>query len=391
MGTVYLHIGMPKTGTSALQMFLPQNNQQLHKNNFDYPSMPFRFKNVGARRNAHFLTLWAEKEAAKEWEQGFSVVADSLENFDNIILSDENIWTQQRKEGFWEEAIQGMARIGAKLSVIVYLRRQDEQVESNWNQKVKDAKTRLELSFEQFMQAEGYHYMPFDYGKALDRIVSYVGRENLTVRVYEKQQFVGGNLFSDFLDAISLGFSEEYVLPDYVANVRLPNSAVEIKRMINSAYRDEDVPDFYRDIISRVFGMKELQELPERDTSMFSTEMRAQFMAKYEEENAYVARKYLNRSDGILFRGDISTLKQWQMNDHDILMDMIRIFAAEGVTLYKRQVEMEKKSRELDAKLAAIEEKSNSLFSILSKQVEELYNSAPFRLYRMVRDKKDGK
>ena len=391
MSKVYLHIGMPKTGTSALQMFLPKNNEILHKYGFDYPLMPFRFKNVGPRRNAHFLTLWKEKDPAPEWKKGFSVVKESLTKYENVILSDENIWTQQRKENFWEEVTAGMSAIGAELVVIVYLRRQDEQVESNWNQKVKDQKTRIELSFADFMEQGGYRYMPFQYGNALDRISSYVGREHLVVRVYEKQQFVAGNLFADFLDVLGLGFSDEYLPPDFTANVRLPNSAVEIKRMINSAYRDEDVPDFYRDIISRVFGMKSIQEMPERDTSMFSREQRESFMKEFEEGNTYVAREYLGRSDGVLFRQDASALKQWQMDDHEILMDMIRIFAAEGVTLYKRQMEIDQREKALNERLDRLEKAGIFKFEAIAKKVEEIYNSMPFRAYRKLRDRKDGK
>ncbi|MBR1629249.1 MAG: polysaccharide pyruvyl transferase family protein, partial [Lachnospiraceae bacterium] len=249
--------------------------------------------------------------------------------------------------------------------------------------------TRITTSFERFMAEEKYRYMPFQYGEALDRISSYVGKEHLKVRVYEKQQFVAGSLFADFLDVLGLGFSEEYALPDYTPNVRLTNSAVEIKRMINSAYVGEDVPDFYRDIISDVFGMKQIKEMPERDTSMFSPELRASFMKEFEESNAYVAREYLGRKDGVLFRGDTASLPQWQMDDHAILMDMIRVFAAEGVALYKRQQEIEKREKALDAKLEKLEKSGLLEAKGLSQKVEELYNSLPFRAYRSLRDKKD--
>ena len=382
---------MPKTGTSALQMFLPQNNEVLHAKGLDYPLMPFRFKNVGPRRNAHFLTLWNEKDTAEEWSVGLSEVKKSLDQWGKAILSDENIWTRQRKDGFWEDVLGALSSLGAEAHVIVYLRSQDDQVESNWNQKVKDQKTRITTSFEQFMAEEQYRYMPFQYGEALDRIRDYVGMDRLHVRVYEKQQFAGGSLFADFLEVIGLGYSDEYTLPEYTANVRLPNSAVEIKRMINSAYKEEEVPDFYRDIISRVFGMKQITEAPEHDTSMFSPELRRSFMSQYEEGNAYVAREYLGRSDGVLFRGNLAALPQWQMNDHEILMDMIRIFAAEGVELYKRQQDLMKKEAEIDVQLKRFEKGGSFSLETLSKKVEELYNSLPFRAYRMLRDRKDGK
>ena len=399
--TVYLHIGMPKTGTTALQMFLPENEALLNEKGFTYPMMPFRFENIGIRRNGHFLTVWDNKENMPEWGQGFSVVKEALQKFDNVILSDENIWSRQRLDNFWEDGLAEFEKIGAKVRVIAYLRSQDDQVESNWNQKVKDKKTRMKITFEKFMEEERYWYMPFHYNEVLDRISSYIGKDNLTVRVYEKQQFIGGSLFADFLDAIGLGLTEDYKLPDYVPNVRLPNTAVEIKRLINLAYKDEDVPDFYREIISRVYEMKAIQEAPKRDTSMFSPVMREKFMAQFAEGNAYVAREYLHRADGVLFRGELSSLKQWKMDDHEILMDMIRIFAAEGVYQYKRHEDLRTSVRQLRAYTKKLEERSNRRHErikeqikdlpTLAAQIREIYNSVPFRAYRKLRDKKDGK
>ena len=401
MSTVYLHIGMPKTGTSALQMFLPMNQEQLQKKGFFYPEMPFRFPNVGIRRNGHFLTLWENKADAPEWEQGFLAVQEALREHENIILSDENIWSKQRLDRFWEEVMEGFAGIGAKLKVIAYLRSQDDQVESNWNQKVKDKKTRMQITFAQFMKEERYYYMPFDYGKVLDRISSYIGRDNLIIRVYEKQQFVGGSLYADFLDALGLGFSEEYELPEYAPNVRLPNTAVEIKRLINAAYEGEEVPDFYREIISRVFGMKAVEEAPEHQTSMFSASQRERFMSRYAEGNAYVAKEYLHRADGVLFRGDLSHIPQWKMNDHEILMDMIRIFAAEGVYLYNRETRIKQREIDFEKKVREHEKKMDERYKEFQKEREhvkeleglvgELYNSAIFRWYRKLRDRKSDK
>ncbi len=398
MGTVYLHIGMPKTGTSALQMFLAQNQQLLNQKGFSYPDMPFSFQNVGQRRNAHFLTLWEHKDDAKEWQQGFVIVREEFRSYDKVILSDENIWSRQRLDDFWESVTEGFSQIGADIRVIVYLRSQDDQVESNWNQKVKDKKTRMQISFEQFMEEERYYYMPFDYKSALDRIASYVGKDNIIVRVYEKQQFLGGNIFSDFLSAVGLELTDDYELPEYAANVRLPNSAVEIKRLINSAYEGEEVPDFYREVISRAFGMKTIQEAPEHDTSMFSPVMREKFMSKYAAGNAAVAREYVHHADGILFQNNLTQKKQWKMDDHEILMDMIRIFAAEGVYQYNRATRLKARLIKLEKQTAAERDRDRKTIEALKEradktenEVKQMYNSAIFRWYRKLRDKRDKK
>ena len=255
----------------------------------------------------------------------------------------------------------------------------------------------MQITFEQFMEEERYYYIPFDYGQVLDRISSYVGRENVIVRVYEKQQFSGGSIFADFLEAIGLELSDEYELPEFTPNVRLSNTAVEIKRLINSAYEGEEVPDIYREIISRAFDMKHRMEIPERNSSMFSPALREKFMSKYADSNKYVAREYLHRADGVLFRDNLAATPQWKMDDHEILLDMIRIFAAEGVYLFNRETRIKEMEQELDRKLREFKKLSNKQYlettgrlNKLDSLVGELYNSLPFRIYRKLRDKKQN-
>ena len=69
-------------------------------------------------------------------------------------------------------------------------------------EKVKEKKTCMTETFEEYIDSGMYEYMPFHYDEGIDRVAQRVGKENLIVRVYEKQQFVGGSLFSDFLRTI---------------------------------------------------------------------------------------------------------------------------------------------------------------------------------------------
>jgi hypothetical protein len=55
MTTLYLHIGMPKTGTTAIQNFLTDNAEALKKYGICYPDLGFRYPSIGIPRNAHFL------------------------------------------------------------------------------------------------------------------------------------------------------------------------------------------------------------------------------------------------------------------------------------------------------------------------------------------------
>ena len=97
---LYLHIGMPKTGTSSLQLFLMQNPEALAQNNCSYPMMPGRYPMVSLNRNAHFLVGKimnadgsADMEKTKEIEkQSFELLEQAFQRTDRVILSDEAIW-----------------------------------------------------------------------------------------------------------------------------------------------------------------------------------------------------------------------------------------------------------------------------------------------------------
>ncbi|MBQ9632973.1 MAG: hypothetical protein IJV04_08705, partial [Lachnospiraceae bacterium] len=64
--------------------------------------MPFSFETISDNRNGHFLVKWRKKKKFPEWEQGFSIVAEAAKKYENILLSDEALWSVQRHKGFWK-------------------------------------------------------------------------------------------------------------------------------------------------------------------------------------------------------------------------------------------------------------------------------------------------
>ena len=372
MKTLYLHIGTAKTGTTSLQKFFAINRELLKKKGYDFPEMPFSFEDVGQKnRNGHFLTLFGEDDPEDKWQQGFATIKEAFLKSEKVIISDEQIWIVQVKDGFWESVCAEAKRMGAALKVIVYLRRQDEIAESHWNQKVK-GRPKLSSTFMEFIHEGGYDFFPLNYGKTIDHVASHVGKENLRVRVFERQQFAGGSLFTDFLEFLGLGLTEEYKMPGHVSNLRLPDNVVEIKRLINSieSYQKEAIPNFYWDAIRQAYGLGTMKEIPVHKSSMFSPEERREYLEQFSEGNAHVAKEYLGREDGTLFYGEVSSLPKWEPNERDMLIDMIRVFAGADTYLFARQEELSKQLEQTNQKLV------------------EIYNSAPYRMLRKIIRKK---
>ena len=59
MTTVYLCVGLQKTGTSALQKFLRMNEAELMKQGYCYPLLKLEIDKKYNDRNGHFLVYRA--------------------------------------------------------------------------------------------------------------------------------------------------------------------------------------------------------------------------------------------------------------------------------------------------------------------------------------------
>lgn len=296
-----------KTGTTSIQSYLKKNQEQLNKQGYCYPDIPIKNKSGHVQnRNGHFLIFTSQKEdleerkieEAKVRELGKKILEEKAKEYENIILSEELIWHHARKfPDFWKNLKEYCDAKGFLLKIIVYLRRQDELVESLWNQNIKSAK-RWSIPFSEYVKQGVYKYFPLYYYQNLKNIEKYVGKENMIVRVFEKGQFKDGNLISDFLLCVGLEKTEEFQELLQQKNVRLNNIFLEIRRKINDSevyQKFED--DFLRVPLSRANANK--KETGKK--RMFTEADQKKFMETYERTNAKVAREYLGREDGKLF------------------------------------------------------------------------------------------
>lgn len=312
MATLYLHIGTPKTGTTAIQNFLPLNKHLLEEQGYCYPDFGYRYYGVNKYRNAHFLvhrqkcSLESEAEIRKSEDERFYEGLDKIKEltnrYPNVIMSDENIWNGYiNRENFWQVLKSALSEREIDLKVIVYLRRQDLVVESYYAQRVK---VKIQMNFQDFLDSEDIDYFKLDYYSQLTEISQTVGKENIIVRVYEKKQYNGNTLISDFLNVLGLELNERYASPDIVVNTSLHGKFLEIKRVLNEF-------DCFK--TRNNFAVKYLKIVQEEDektngvspSKFFTYEKRMNFLKKYNESNVAVAKEFMNRQDGILFRNGI--------------------------------------------------------------------------------------
>lgn len=349
MPTIYLCIGTMKTGTTSIQSYLKRNQTQLNKQGYCYPDIPTENRNAH-NRNGHFLVFTSKKENLKEREieevktreTGKKILEEKAKEYENIILSEELIWHHARKfPGFWENLKGYCDSKGFLLKIVVYLRRQDELVESLWNQNIKSEK-RWSIPFSDYIDQGVYKYFPLYYYRKLKSIEKYVGKENMIVRAFEKGQFKDGNLISDFLDCVGLQKTEEFQELSQQKNIRLNDTFLEIRRKINDseAYQEfED--DFLRVPLSRA-NIKYNEATSKK--RMFDEVAQKKFMATYEQTNAKVAREYLGRKDGRLFY-ETKMKEGYKEPNSQQMLDQYLAFSVEYMCKQQREIRRLKEER----------------------------------------------
>lgn len=326
MKDLVLHIGMPKTGTTALQYFLFENRHNLEKYGWSYPDIWGEFPKLQAFgcgvRTKNGSCLFKSNEEldinADNWIQVWKYLKEKLEK-QNVILSLEEayLWSPS-------ELLAKMKEMYDNIKVIVYLRRQDRYIESIWNQSIKGEPC-ITDTFDEFVEqkknSDNYRYF-----HKLEQLADIVGEENIIVRVYEKQQFLGEkkNIVSDFFCALGINVEWKDFSEVTIKNERLRSNYVEIKRIVNSLnIEDQATRDFYSDFF---VGLSSTRNTNKNEDAYFSLDERFQFLKLFEEENMNVAKKYLNREDGILFYDKKVDYDQTIKMANSFEEDMIKTF-----------------------------------------------------------------
>ncbi len=299
MRTIYIHIGAPKTGTSAIQVFLRKNRKKLLKNGILYC-------NTGMTENSG--------QAKLAWNlKGI--------NFGEII--DDKIWNDLAKEinqyngdillsseFFWNLTDNEIERLKNKLPesqiiIIVYLRRQDEWVMANALQEIKIYNKKWETIDEiiKNMLKSAYYY-------PILKKWSTICSNNIIVRPYEKNQFYENSIFADFLNCLNMKLTNDYILPEKGINPRLSRDAVEYKLIVNNLpIKKSEKNSILQPLFLYSKNNDPKTQKPFQDHMLLSPNERIKIIKKFDKDNKRVAREFLKRKDGKLFYGDLSNIK----------------------------------------------------------------------------------
>lgn len=364
MKTLFVHIGMPKTGTTAIQNFCYENQKILNQKGYDYPKFAHIYGDTIARvRNGHFLVPEEIAQNKEVFQKNMALVMERFQTVPNIILSDEAIWTPAAKckvvcNALKEESAKG----GFQVKVILYLRRQDQYLSSIWNQYVKGKnETKPWDEFVQNPSQAG----KMNYATNLKQITSILGKDAVTVRRFEPKRFIGGSIYADFLQAVGLEMTEEFVLSKYVRNEKLSGNTHEIMRIINGMPGvDREKAKFFSRILLSYADVSG-KEYP---SEMFSKEEAEIFMKKYQKENKRVSEEFFDGEE--LFSMEWKDLPKWKKDNPHMPDDMIRFMAACCMQMKEENKRLEEKVDKLSSEIHQLKHPFRSIRKKASGKVK---------------------
>lgn len=322
------HIGMFKTGTTSLQRFLYDNSELLKKYHWSYPKLDTTdVVWINGRK------LGWDDGSAQRWE---TIKQDLKEH--NVIISEEGYCYLLDK---FFKVLSKAQEFHHNIKVIIYLRRQDRLAESMYNQDVKQLSEHS--SFHEYMNDRIRFFV--NYLELLDKISEKIGRENIIVRVYEKEQFEGErkDIFSDFIHslpgpAVNLDW-QQAIIPDR-KNLSLNGNFYEIKKICNSIIENPCEcwnREHFR-AITQISGKKHTQNSKGLNAGYITKQERMDLLDSQAENNAEIARKYLNRENGELFYDKFLDYPVYQDRATDFEADMIQTLFT---MIYKQQRKIE--------------------------------------------------
>ncbi len=206
---IYIHIGPPKTGTSAIQNWCSRYQKVLLENAVYYPSHTLDENGISSgnllslfSKDSNNNLVYKEEKLLKETQRAKELGAKV------IIFSSE----------FFFKQTEFLANAIPDAKFIAYIRFGLEQFESSYNQAVKRHGRTTEMSIPDYPKSQTL--------LKIQRIIDSFGESSkMILRAYGSSVFYKKNIITDFLSSIE--------------EVDLSNIPVEQEERINSSYSHE--------------------------------------------------------------------------------------------------------------------------------------------------------
>ena len=281
---IIIHIGRHKTGTTSIQHFLALNQDLLlDRYGIYYPEIG---RDPLMKYHHPLFRDWAENKKKLDLQLINEVIENAKrKSASRIILSSEILSRDSITETKW---IQLKEAFNEKITIIVYLRRQDKYLESMYAEEIKHGLINSKSTIND-TQTHNLDYFQF-----LAPICRTFKKNRIIVKSFDR--VIKLDLYQDFLKNLGITFNDEFQLPPGKLNQSLP------WRYLNIVIYANDYP-FIRRLFINNISMRLIISLAKNFPSFFNKplplteEQRQEILSQYEESNKMVARKYLGEDD----------------------------------------------------------------------------------------------
>lgn len=265
-----IHIGTPKTGTTAIQGFLQSNKKLLKLARVHYAK-------AGRANIAHnaMATAFRKGQGQNICDKIVGEIADAPR--DTHILSSELFFRATTAQAFAEHLPPKLKR---RTRVICYIRRQDKYLEALYKQLVKNG--RIPPNPMAFYKRRQNH---LTYSDTLNAYADVFGVHNVIVRPFERQHFPEGDVVDDFAATIGLKEMRRFQRAAETSNKTLSVDVSEMLGMI-SRNTNHNTRQIIRDIIHHA------PKDAFNSGDVFTKPARAELMKLHADDNEAIRQKF---------------------------------------------------------------------------------------------------
>ncbi len=293
--TAIIHIGLPKTGSTAIQNFLMNNSELLREHGAYFATAPGPRNHamlatyaLGGRARRGLLRRASKLSSDKDEFESLlpSLIETELQNLPEsiktVIYSSEMLGYSIRKEEYAERLRSLFAPHFSDMRIVIYLRRQDEAAVSAYSTQLRaGGQTRFNI----IPEDDTTHR--YQYNQVLEVFEAGFGRECIYPRIFDRKLMVGGDVVKDFIAACGI---EGLELPED-SSVLVRGSAFradvqEFLRRFNNLMDEQNLPG--RKSIASIVGSTAPRGAPRLPTRQEAQD----FYEKFREGNEIVRARY---------------------------------------------------------------------------------------------------
>lgn len=281
-----------KTGTTAIQNFIKSNKKYLNDNGFLYPEINVKAMNYLAFSlldeippHIHHKLDKTAKDLYRELNKEIS-----KSSHDKIIISTEAFYLISTDLFLGKEAPKRLYEMlknnNYEFKIISYLRRQDEYLETQYNQHIKTHNfTNLySKDINEFFKEK---IELFQFNKILEGWEKVFGRENIIVEIYDKKK----DVVKSFLKILDINFIENKKKQKDI-NPKLSEKGLEFMRIANKYGIVKSTENQNYPLINLI----ESNINSNKNYHLLNQEQCDKIMLKFKDENKILSEKYLSNN-----------------------------------------------------------------------------------------------